>query len=186
MSATKAFLMLTSRAQRYDSVGRGFGGLTPAIVASLCSGLPRSQFLMAMATEARDFGSLGTLELELWRAAAEMAESEQWPMEAGEAYLRRFAGLAVLEALSARPLPCTACRGRGFKIFHSNGVACDECQNSGGRKISSKTRAELVGVPWTRWREGWDARYEAVHWIAVNWRNQALSHLAHGLEGMRV
>lgn len=183
MSATKTFLMLSARAQRYDSAGGGgYGSLTPAIVARLLQGLARGPFLMGMAAHARDMDSLGELERELWKEAVWLAEIKRWPMEKGESYLRRFAGLAVLEAISARPLPCPTCNARGYKIFHQNGVECPDCQSSGGRTLSQKTRAELTGVPWKRWREGWDRRYEDVHWAAVGWRAQALSYLAHGLE----
>jgi len=155
-------------------------------LAALLKDLPRGPFLMGMVRETLDLFSLAELEERLSDEIHDFAVADAWPAKGTDLFwrCRHFAALAVYEVLSPRSVPCVPCKGRGYT---SNGVmtfACPQCQSAGARTLSSRRRAALAQVSWTRWREGWSTRYEGAHRIACGWSSEAISHLARKLNAL--
>lgn len=163
----------------------GFAHLTAAEIARLLQGVPRGPFLAGMLKEAGDMHVIKDLERALWARTTALSAEGNWPTKRGEPNCRRMAGLAVYEFLMERPVKCATCRGRGYVRQDGNGVACPSCLSSGGQKMSSRMRAELVCMPFETWRSEWAPRYEAVHSVVQSWHSEALSRLARALRDMQ-
>lgn len=130
-----------------------------------------------------------------------------WPLSHGQAYCRRMAGLAVLEFLIPKPVKCEDCNGRGWKRREGQGVACAECSagpsdpripagrrynpndddpgSTGYRRMNDTLRAELAGIPFRSWKDGWAERYELVYRSIGSWHSIADGHLRRALRERR-
>jgi len=162
--------------------GGGRPTLTPADLARALQGLARGPFLMGMAKETADFSILSELENCLTAEIKAMS----WPSRDTRApiYYRRCAGVAVFEVLVQRPNECAACNGEGYVMVDHQGMPCIACEQTGGHKLSARTRAEFVGLAWSSWRERWELRYENAYSVASAWHEEALDHLARNIPAL--
>lgn len=190
MNPSKAWALLTARGVQFGGTIGGTPYLTPADVARMLKGLDRGPFLAGMVKESGDVSCLGDLERHLWIETMRLAEGyddrgrpyrKPWPLSHGQSYCRRLAGLAVFEFVMPRPEVCSECHGRGWVKFEGQGIECRACRNTGGSKLHPRMRAELAGIPFTSWKDGWSARYEEVHATVQSWHSIALSHLRRAL-----
>lgn len=183
MNPEKAWTRLNVHVQHIVHTSEGERVEASIPLANLLKGLPRGPFLMGMVRETLDLFCLGELEERLSEEIHNYAIYKHWPLRGGPLFWRckHFAGLAVYEVLAPRSERCAACQGRGWTANGPMTLACPNCQSAGARTLSARMRAELAGIPWKTWRDGWAARYEGVHAIACGWSSDAISHLARGL-----
>jgi hypothetical protein len=206
-----AWLMLTTRVKTLAAASGGVPKMTQAEAARFLQGLKRGPFLMGMAVNCGATEVLGELESYMWRYVRDLAEGlrenengelvqmpnfNAWPLCHGQQYCRRIAILAIYECLIPRPIRCARCLGRGYIVLHGQEMPCDDvivagrvekrgCNNSGGQKLSARQRADLIGIPWTSWRDGWNWRYEMVLAEASGWYGDSMRHMADALESMQ-
>lgn len=196
---SKIWAIMTARALQMSQAPGGTPFLTPAQAAQLLQGLSPEAFLAGMVKECHDLASIVQLELKLWdwachraagwvtgpRGGVYYSKSEEWPRQNREAYARRLAGLAVYELLIPNPNRCSACAGRGYTIVASNGVDCERCGSTGGKRLSERSRSELVCITWSRWTSGWQKRYQDVYSELEYWHGEARVHVARAEKGLR-
>jgi hypothetical protein len=195
MNPSKAFARLTARGVQFGGVGGGgTPELTPAEIARVLRGLERGPLFAAMTKDCGDVKSIGPLEQELAHDGMRLALGldhnnrrvrRPWPSSHSGAYVRRFAGLAVMEFLMPRSELCPKCKNRGWVKFEGQGVQCKACEGFGGTKLSSRLRADIAGVPFSRWREEWSPRYEQVYLTVNAWHSRAMLHMMRGLKALQ-
>ncbi|MCG8004680.1 MAG: hypothetical protein JAY88_14670 [Candidatus Thiodiazotropha lotti] len=122
------------------SIGRATSGegITAALAAGMCAGMPRDWWLAARLKWADDWSGIKDLELYLWISAVDIAIEKGWKVPKGREYLRKMARLAIFEM--AAPMQ--------FK--QENGIDCDA------------GRAEFLGMDKSRYSRVWGERYEMV------------------------
>jgi hypothetical protein len=174
--------------------------MTAADVARALKNLKRGPFLAGMVKESSDVDSIPALErvltVEGWRIAEgdpeasihqlERGPFEKWPYVHGQGYIRRLAGLAVMEFCDETPLVCPLCKGRGSTKVSGNGVSCSRCEGRGGLPLNPFKRAELATIPYTSWKSGWGKRYEAIFQTLDIWVGEAKSHLSRNINEREV
>lgn len=195
MNPSEAWSLLTLRSKRFDRTPGGHGETTTSDVAAMLAGLDGEPYLMGMATDLGDLGSLKQIELRLWQRARGMSERESWDPPNGQFTVRRMAGVALYEAIDDRC--CYVCNSTGemrvslkdypgmimapsfVAIGRDAGtVRCVACQGSGRVRLSGRKKADLAGIHKDEWTRKWGRRYEPIFAIANGWLETARGYLA--------
>lgn len=183
---TEAFAMLTARGVRFGVVGGGVADLTPSDIARMLKGLRREAYLAALVKECSDMRRLPDLERCVYDEGMRLARGlnfsgervrRPWPTNHDSDLIRQFSALAITEFLLPHAEVCPKCNNRGWIKYEGNGIKCSVCDGFGGNKLSPHMRAQLAGIAFSRWRGGWDARYEQVFRSLNDWHAEAMAHL---------
>lgn len=180
---SRAWALLTARAQQYVRVPGSFGSLKPADVAAMLTGLDDESYAAALLCKTGNWGRLEEVERNLYDATEKLARLEKWSLPGGLDQLQVLVHLALLEA-TGPSVVCTACVGTG-RCEDAGGKerGCELCEGRGRLPKTQRTRADLVGVSDRHWRRVWRDRYNQVDQVLQNWLNDADRHLKAALAG---
>lgn len=180
---SRAWAMLTARAQQYEVGSRSFGTLTPADVAAMLAGLDERPFSAGMLCEAGDWMSLPRVASFLYYDTVDLAGELEWDLPRGPKPLKGLVYLALIEA-TGPSVVCAACED-GKKATYTAGklVSCRVCEGRGRLPVMQQTRFEMLGFDESSWRRRWRERYVRVDQILQGWIQDARDHLAEALAG---
>lgn len=194
--STKAWAMLTARAQRYEISGSAHGALRQADVAAMlslpcsrtCRGLAEREVLAAMVCDAGVASGRPRLEVLLSEATIGLAIARDWDLRRGglELLVVKLPALAIDE-VTGRGAACPICEGEGI-IISDGGISrrqCEDCSGRGKLILTQKSRAELIGIEPMSWSRTWGDRYDEIYKMLTEWQETANRHLSRHLRKHR-
>lgn len=178
---TRAWSMLTARAQQYEVGSRSFDGLTPSQVAAMLAGLDERPYTAGMLCEAGDWLYLPRVASYLYQEA--LTKADKWNLPGGVSQVRSLVYLSILEA-TVKSVECVACNGTGITADVA-GVrsACELCRGRARLPAIQETRAALLEVNESNWTRTWRERYYEVDEVLRSWITLARDHMRDALSG---
>lgn len=180
---SRAWAMLTARAQQYEVGSRSFGTLTPAEVAAMLAGLQQRCYVAGMLCEAGDWSFLPRVASYLYREAHDLCDRQEWNLPRGVRQVKSLVYLSIIEA-TVPSVDCVACNGVGTTSdVKGERTACELCRGRARLPVIQETRAEILEVNESNWKRTWRERYYQVDGVLRGWVTTAREHLATALAG---
>lgn len=180
---SRAWAMLSARAQQYEVGSRSFGSLRPSDVAAMLAGLQQRCYVAGMLCEAGDWSFLPRVASYLYREAHDISEKQEWNLPRGVRQVKSLVYLAIIEA-TVPSVDCVACNGAGTTAdVKGERTACELCRGRARLPVIQETRAEILEVNESNWKRTWRERYYQVDGVLRDWATTAREHLATALAG---
>lgn len=180
---SRAWAMLTARAQQYEVGSRSFGALRPSDVAAMLAGLQQECYVAGMLCEAGDWAFLPRVGSYLYGQAHALCDQQEWNLPRGVGQVKNLVYLALLEA-TVPSVDCVACNGSGTTAdVKGERSPCELCRGRARLPVIQQTRAEILQVNESNWKRTWRDRYHQVDGILRSWVMTAREHLALALAG---
>lgn len=174
MSIYERLSALAPKTQTLDILSGGSGDLTRTEIAGLLSGLDRGPAMLAWHAFAD--GPRQDAEIALFMALMDEASKRGWDIPKGKEIHRKIADMVL--AIYLHPPKCPSCHGRGEDYFSSPPTACSNCKGSGNWPMTTKARAQMLGVSEREYRKKWAERERVCaailsEWLGEIWRKVA-------------
>ncbi|MGE3293837.1 MAG: hypothetical protein AB7O95_20915 [Geminicoccaceae bacterium] len=180
---SRAWAMLTARAQQYERVPGSFDSLKPRDIAAMLAGLDHRPYVAGMLCEAGDWAYLPRCASYLYREADALCDEGEWNLPRGVGQLKNLVYLALVEA-TVPSVECVACNGVGTTAdVKGERSPCELCRGRARLPVIQETRAEILEVDESNWKRTWRERYFQVDAVLQGWVTAAREHMQDALAG---
>lgn len=176
---TRAWALLTARAQSYEWMPGDHDGLTQDKVAAALAGLFDPALSAGLLCCAGMWNQQYQVEANLFRATYLIARNDRWDLPRGPAPMEKLVVLAIFE-MTGPSVVCNFCDGSGinphpWKIGERR--SCKFCEGRGQLPRLKQTRHHLIGIGEANWYKVWRSRYAHVYRKLNDWVIEADDHL---------